>query len=73
MITVSMKSKDYSELNKEIVRFTVRGSGTEPKLKVYVEARALTEEKSAKLAKLTWDTLKKEWFKPDLYNLKETV
>ncbi|OUM54296.1 hypothetical protein BVG19_g3663 [[Candida] boidinii] len=73
MITVSMKSKDYSELNKEIVRFTVRGSGTEPKLKVYIEARALTEEKSAKLAKLTWDTLKKEWFKPDLYNLKETV
>lgn len=51
------------------VRFTIRGSGTEPKLKVYIEARTTTEQASIALAKFTWDVLKEEWFKPEFTGL----
>ncbi|CAH00235.1 phosphoribomutase PRM15 [Kluyveromyces lactis] len=51
------------------VRFTIRGSGTEPKLKVYIEARTNTEPNSIALAKFTWDVLRQEWFKPELTGL----
>lgn len=48
------------------VRFTIRGSGTEPKLKVYIEARTQSEPTSLALAKFTWDVLRDEWFNPEL-------
>ncbi|CAL9731986.1 phosphoribomutase [Monosporozyma unispora] len=53
----------------ETVRFTMRGSGTEPKLKVYIEACSSTEDQAQNLAKLTWDTLRKELFRPDVTGL----
>lgn len=55
-----------------MVRFTCRGSGTEPKLKLYVEGKSVKNEKSATdIAVKCWDTLKEQWFKPDQFNLKE--
>jgi phosphoglucomutase len=44
------------------IRFTMRGSGTEPKLKVYVEAQADGEDEALALAQQVWNLLKKEWF-----------
>lgn len=55
--------------NTETVRFTLRGSGTEPKLKVYIEACAKTEEEAQAVAKMTWDNLKTEWFRPETTGL----
>lgn len=49
----------------ESVRFTARGSGTEPKLKVYIEAVSSSEELASALAKKAWDVLRREWFKPE--------
>ncbi|CEP61317.1 phosphoribomutase PRM15 LALA0_S03e00166g [Lachancea lanzarotensis] len=61
MITAVLRSRLHSD---DYVRFTTRGSGTEPKLKVYIEAISDSEEKARALAKRTWDTLKECWFKP---------
>lgn len=55
------------------VRFTCRGSGTEPKLKVYIEGTASTEELAVAVARDCWKTLKVEWFKPEQNGLKEVV
>lgn len=46
----------------EFIRFTVRGSGTEPKLKVYIEAKAENENRAESLAEDVWITLRKTWF-----------
>lgn len=46
----------------ESARFTARGSGTEPKLKVYIEATASSEEKAQEAADRVWDELAKDWF-----------
>ncbi|CAK9439027.1 uncharacterized protein LODBEIA_P32510 [Lodderomyces beijingensis] len=55
------------------VRFTARGSGTEPKLKVYIEGKSTVSESDAlSVADDCWETLKKQWFKPDVYGLKES-
>lgn len=57
MITVVLKGN-----GSEVVRFTARGSGTEPKLKVYIEARGDSSEAAKQSAKEVWDLLAKEWF-----------
>lgn len=67
MITVCAKIAGTNAT--ETVRFTIRGSGTEPKLKVYIEACAKTEEQAQKNARTTWETLKREWFRPDITGL----
>ncbi|CCH46357.1 Phosphoglucosamine mutase [Wickerhamomyces ciferrii] len=64
-------AKLLTDNNTEYIRFTMRGSGTEPKLKIYIEARADTEDRATFLAKDVWDTLRKEWFKPDETGLQE--
>ncbi|KAI3402877.2 hypothetical protein KGF56_004338 [Candida oxycetoniae] len=54
------------------VRFTCRGSGTEPKLKVYIEGTSTKSEADAtSIADKCWETLKANWFKPDFYKLQE--
>lgn len=60
MITIEAKPKGGHP--NEHVRFTLRGSGTEPKLKVYIEACSQSEDEAVELAKQTWQILKQEWF-----------
>ncbi|GMM35337.1 phosphoribomutase [Saccharomycopsis crataegensis] len=69
MITGILEPKNADD--GQFVRFTARGSGTEPKLKVYIEGKSNTEASAAEFAKNVWFTLRKEWFKPDEYNLEE--
>jgi phosphoglucomutase len=56
----------------EVVRFTMRGSGTEPKLKVYIEARAGSEADAAWLAADVWEQLRNRWFRPQDTGLVES-
>lgn len=53
----------------EHVVFTVRGSGTEPKIKLYIEAKALSSEAAKAEANAVLQDLLVEWFKPE-YGLK---
>lgn len=71
MITVTARPIDDAE-SSESVRFTIRGSGTEPKLKVYIEAIAQSETRANELAHLTWNVLQKEWFRPEATGLTTT-
>lgn len=51
-------------------RFTCRGSGTEPKLKVYIEGKShVCESDAVEIAQHCWKTLEKEWFKIEEYGL----
>ncbi|GME80836.1 unnamed protein product [Ambrosiozyma monospora] len=59
--------------DNEFVRFTARGSGTEPKLKVYIEASAETEQRATDLGKQVWDLLRDEWFNPESNKMIERV
>lgn len=45
MITVELEPVEPSNANERL-RFTARGSGTEPKLKVYIEATASNEKRA---------------------------
>lgn len=45
--------------------FTVRGSGTEPKIKLYIECQGKTSEEAKKGANGILDDLLREWFKPE--------
>ncbi|KAG0680157.1 Phosphoglucomutase-3 [Pichia californica] len=74
MITCKVITSDDDNTNDEddeFIRFTARGSGTEPKLKVYIEAKASTEERAQFLADDVWRTLREEWFQPEQHNLVE--
>lgn len=66
MITVELDA-DHGET----IRFTARGSGTEPKLKVYIEAKSGSEPRSIQLAKDVWLTLRDNWFHPETNALTE--
>lgn len=69
MITVlvyDMSTEDYRS-----IRFTARGSGTEPKLKVYIEACAESMPHAQRLAERMWDLLKEQWFVPEVTGLQE--
>ncbi|CBY02271.1 hypothetical protein IAQ61_006856 [Plenodomus lingam] len=50
--------------------FTVRGSGTEPKIKLYIECQGKSSEEAKKGANDILGDLLREWFKPDEYGLK---
>jgi len=45
--------------------FTVRGSGTEPKIKLYIECQGKSSDEAKKGAVGILDDLLKEWFKPE--------
>ncbi|KAL3241187.1 phosphoribomutase PRM15 RNJ42_03279 [Nakaseomyces bracarensis] len=68
MISAVVKPLHTTSKDDE-VRFTIRGSGTEPKLKVYIEGTSSSEEKAHELAYNLWVALKEEWFKPDVTGL----
>jgi phosphoglucomutase len=51
------------------VRFTVRGSGTEPKIKFYIEAQGRTSEAAKKEANAVLKELLAEWFIPEKFGL----
>ncbi|KAG7196267.1 Phosphoglucomutase-3 [Scheffersomyces spartinae] len=69
MITATLTD----ETTGNSVRFTCRGSGTEPKLKVYIEGSGTNEQEATEIARLCWDTLREHWFKPEIYGLIEVV
>ncbi|KAH7119159.1 hypothetical protein B0J11DRAFT_87627 [Dendryphion nanum] len=50
-------------------KFTVRGSGTEPKIKMYIECVDSSSEKAKAGAEGIMGDLLKEWFLPDKYGL----
>jgi len=50
--------------------FTVRGSGTEPKIKLYIECQGKSSEDAKTRAKSVLDDLLREWFKPDEFGLR---
>lgn len=51
------------------VVFTARGSGTEPKIKLYIEARGASSREAKERAEEALGALLSEWFKPE-YGLK---
>jgi phosphoglucomutase len=64
--------KDSQMITCEVdgdIKFTVRGSGTEPKIKFYIECWAHNKEKARKGADEVLGDLLKEWFKPKVYGL----
>ncbi|KAK4991849.1 hypothetical protein LTR50_001468 [Elasticomyces elasticus] len=52
------------------VRFTVRGSGTEPKIKLYIEGRAESAQAAKTAAESVLKDLLEEWFRPESYGLR---
>ncbi|KAH0265025.1 phosphoglucomutase-2, partial [Aureobasidium melanogenum] len=52
------------------VHFTVRGSGTEPKIKFYIEGSASSSQEAKASAQEVLEDLMKEWFKPEVHGLK---
>ncbi|OOF95967.1 hypothetical protein ASPCADRAFT_47888 [Aspergillus carbonarius ITEM 5010] len=46
------------------VRFTIRGSGTEPKVKVYIESSGSSRDQAAEAVRDTFLTVLKEWVEP---------
>ena len=66
MITFWFKTED----NKNELRATLRGSGTEPKLKIYIECMSLIDNATAgKLANELWDTIKELYIQPETTGL----
>ncbi|GAB7341268.1 hypothetical protein MBLNU457_7542t1 [Dothideomycetes sp. NU457] len=51
-------------LDDDVV-FTARGSGTEPKLKLYIEASSDSSERAKQVANSVLEDLMREWFKPE--------
>jgi phosphoglucomutase len=52
------------------VRFTVRGSGTEPKIKFYIEAKGKSAASAKNVANEVLKELLDEWFAPEKFGLK---
>ncbi|KAF1984453.1 hypothetical protein K402DRAFT_144289 [Aulographum hederae CBS 113979] len=52
------------------VRFTARGSGTEPKIKLYIECRGKSADEAKRGANEVLQDLLAEWFQPEKYGLK---
>jgi phosphoglucomutase len=50
--------------------FTVRGSGTEPKIKLYIECQGKSSAEAKKGANEILEDLLREWFKPDANGLR---
>ncbi|KAF3201781.1 Phosphoglucomutase-3 [Orbilia oligospora] len=63
------RSSQMITVGMEGVRFTIRGSGTEPKIKYYVEAKASGKEEASAAAKEVADAIVREWFKPEVHGL----
>jgi len=57
------------ELNDNVV-FTIRGSGTEPKIKLYIEAKAESMAEAEKNAKHVQAELIESWFQPEKNGLR---
>ncbi|KAF2102124.1 hypothetical protein NA57DRAFT_54051 [Rhizodiscina lignyota] len=66
-------SKDSEMITVELehnTRFTMRGSGTEPKIKIYVDAKGDTMESAQKRANEVRNEIVKTWFDPEKWGFK---
>ncbi|KAK9454932.1 hypothetical protein V1511DRAFT_375514 [Dipodascopsis uninucleata] len=73
LLPVSKSSEMITFELDNIVRVTLRGSGTEPKLKVYVEARSdKSMDHAQSIADKVWDALDHEWLRPEETGLLRT-
>jgi phosphoglucomutase len=64
-LPVSSESQMITCELEDQVFFTVRGSGTEPKIKLYIEGKSETAEKARKAANEVLKDLLTIWFKPE--------
>jgi phosphoglucomutase len=55
------------------VRMTVRASGTEPKIKIYIESRMGSEEGARRSADEVLKDVITNWLRPEIYGLKGSV
>lgn len=64
MITLELQSKTGGATGSYgmVVRLTARGSGTEPKLKVYIEAEGHSAREASQLAEHVYKLISQEWF-----------
>lgn len=60
-------------VTKHEIRFTARGLGTEPKIKIYCEGKADSEVAAKALAQKCWVTLRELWFKPEQHGMTEVA
>ena len=69
-----MITATVTDLKGRFCRFTCRGSGTEPKLKVYIEATSTESESDAvEFARHCWNILQNEWFDTEKFGLEVVV
>ncbi|ODV92184.1 hypothetical protein CANCADRAFT_30426 [Tortispora caseinolytica NRRL Y-17796] len=70
LLPVSKSSEMITfQLDNGLVKVTMRGSGTEPKLKVYVEAKSDSISEATDICKSVWESIEREWIRGDITGL----
>ena len=65
MLTFHLEfTSEEQDFPKDIVAFTIRASGTEPKVKVYLECPSKHERQAQLLARRAFDTIVNSWILP---------
>ncbi|KAI9840738.1 MAG: Phosphoglucomutase-3 [Thelocarpon superellum] len=73
MITCELAEDLADNSSGPTVRFTIRGSGTEPKIKLYIECQAKTSVEAQKGAREVLHDLTTMWFRPEETGLQRSL